>query len=1287
MSSQNQNSNQHQFNNISNSSPQLGESSRNNILNQQNQNNISDPNNDLFNINQSSITNDLSISSIRDQMNEEYKYNSFLSFQQVSPPISGTQYKSIDQGNSIPQFSRLSMYSVPYSNELKDKTKIPLALCLRPFAEFVPKSEIPLKIPQIKIEEGEIVPRCKRCRAYLNPAMQHTDRLMTCNICGFSSSIPDNYLSTISNGIRDDYHIRPELHSGIVDYIVPKEYNLNEDEDNHCLNKLFLIDISHNSYNSKLIEAIISSIRLSIYKDDGTSNLPKGCKISIVTFDNHLQFYKLSPNLDQTTVSIVTDLDDPFIPFNDGIFVDPIESFNIIDLTLNTIEQNDRYITPEPSFGAALKVSGMLLGELGGGQIISFLSTLPSYGPGALTLKNSNGKQDVDFIKEILTPNNKFYENLTNEFVKNNVGVNMFIASNINVDLINLATFALNTGGTIKEWLPFNIERDEISLIYEVKKVVENIAGYQGQLKVRCSRGLQVDKYYGPFSTVNGDSAPNIPILSGDTSIICEFSYESELDTKQDVHFQTALLYTSVDGIRKVRVINNIMSVTQRISDVFDFCDQDTIVKIMVKKVVEKAKTSTLVALKSTLIMQCSEIIASYKHFIAKHNSMPSQLILPQSLRALPMLILSILKTKGFTNKVHFPDIRVESLFKLSHYDLNKLSVYLYPYLYCIHTLEENDFIKNEETGLINLPKSIPLSVANLGFGGAYLVYNCNKIIIWLHNDVNVLLLKDLFGDHIDSFNKLTPFISQLPILETHISLQVRNMCEYLSKHFNGTEKQSIEICRFRVDPSEREFQKMFVEDKSEDLVWSYAEFLKEIHKNIETKAGNIHNNMMKQTSSKTCISFIVLLLATLSNALDLVVGDKDSVCDAATEIINGIMDYYEGIRYGGTVGMFQAPYYWWEAGEIFGGMIDTWAWCNNDTYEDIIYNALIAQKGSSNDYVPANQSTTEGNDDQAFWGLTVMEAAERNFTNPPDGEVGWLALSQGVYNTMLSRWDDTQCGGGLRWQIFPYNSGYDYKNTISNACLFAMAARLARYTDNDTYVSTAEMVWDWLVDVDFIQNSTSGYNIYDGANIGTNECGTIQANTWSYNYGLLISGAAYLYNYTGEDLWLERIDNIYLSIESTFINSSTGIMYEHMCQQSGNCNTDQRSFKSIFSRSLGQVAVLVQSYQQKIMDILDTSASGAASSCSGGSDGHTCGINWSYGSWDGWYGLGEQISALEVIQNTLVLQVPPPLSNTTGGTSVGDVNAGLNSRETTNENEITVTSKDKAGAGVLTAI
>lgn len=125
-----------------------------------------------------------------------------------------------------------------------------------------------------------------------------------------------------------------------------------------------------------------------------------------------------------------------------------------------------------------------------------------------------------------------------------------------------------------------------------------------------------------------------------------------------------------------------------------------------------------------------------------------------------------------------------------------------------------------------------------------------------------------------------------------------------------------------------------------------------------------------------------------------------------------------------------------------------------------------------------------QGNDDQGFWGIAAMTAAEIGFPDVDDG-YSWLSLAQGVFNTQVARWDSNNCGGGLRWQIFPYQAGYAMKNSISNGLLFQLAARLARYTNNQTYTEWAEKVWDW----------------------------SASSPQWSYNYGTYLIGAAYMYN------------------------------------------------------------------------------------------------------------------------------------------------------------------------------
>ncbi len=438
-------------------------------------------------------------------------------------------------------------------------------------------------------------------------------------------------------------------------------------------------------------------------------------------------------------------------------------------------------------------------------------------------------------------------------------------------------------------------------------------------------------------------------------------------------------------------------------------------------------------------------------------------------------------------------------------------------------------------------------------------------------------------------------------------------------------------------------------------------------------------------SSKLTFIALSTIIQAVY--AVDLQISDKDSICSAASLVADGMMNYYSGSQYGGTVGMFQPPYYWWQAGHAFGGLLDHWYYCQNTTYEDVLYSSLIAQTGTNYDYIPKNQSTTEGNDDQGFWGLFVMAAAERNFTEPhgDDKKVpSWLTMSQAVYNTMWKRWDRENCGGGLRWQIFTWNSGYNHKNTVSTACLFHMAGRLARFTGNDSYVDVADEVYQWLIDAHFLEEADAA-RVYDGADIADN-CSNVVKLEWTYNYGLLLGGAAYLYNATQEDIWMHRVQNL---VEGSKVFFNNSIMYERACQGGGTCNTDQRSFRAVFSRALGLTSLLVPSLYDDIRPLLEKSASAAAKSCSGGTDGITCGQDWTVNGWDNKYGLGEQMAALEVMLSLLPGTMPAPLDhNDSGVNTTGDYNAGLDSNTNQLDHEpLNIQTKDKAGAAIITAV
>lgn len=193
----------------------------------------------------------------------------------------------------------------------------------------------------------------------------------------------------------------------------------------------------------------------------------------------------------------------------------------------------------------------------------------------------------------------------------------------------------------------------------------------------------------------------------------------------------------------------------------------------------------------------------------------------------------------------------------------------------------------------------------------------------------------------------------------------------------------------------------------------------------------------------------------------------------------------------------------------MFGALVDYWYLTGDDQFNSKVTQAMQFQVGPNNDYMPPNRTKDEGNDDQAFWGMAALAAAENNFPNPPSPQPGWLALAQAVFNTQVPRWDDKTCGGGLRWQIFTFNNGYNYKNTISNGCFFNIGARLGRYTGNQTYLDWAEKSWDWMIASGVV---SADYHIYDGTDANIN-CTSVNHIEWSYNAGALLYGAAVMWN------------------------------------------------------------------------------------------------------------------------------------------------------------------------------
>ncbi|KAK6952071.1 hypothetical protein Daesc_006600 [Daldinia eschscholtzii] len=441
-----------------------------------------------------------------------------------------------------------------------------------------------------------------------------------------------------------------------------------------------------------------------------------------------------------------------------------------------------------------------------------------------------------------------------------------------------------------------------------------------------------------------------------------------------------------------------------------------------------------------------------------------------------------------------------------------------------------------------------------------------------------------------------------------------------------------------------------------------------------------------------------VLMATNIVATYELDVNSVDSIKDTAKKMAEDLVSFYHGDEPGQTPGLLPQPYYWWEGGAFMGALIDYWYYTGDSTYNDLVEQGLLHQVGPYNDYMPPNQTLTEGNDDQGFWGMAVMTAAEYKFQDPPPDKPQWLALAQAVFNTQAVRWDEEHCNGGLRWQIFTWNNGYDYKNSISQACFFNIAARLALYTGNSTYADWAVRTWDWMVNVKFIDEN---YRVYDGAHTGDN-CTTLTPYQFSYNVGAFLLGSAAMVAYTNNtkqqsdvEMWRERVDGLLNNTEEIFFfgnDTSNRIMIEIACEPVNLCDTDQQSFKAYLSRWMAATTKWAPWTFDRIKTLLQNSAVAAAKQCKGGDNHRMCGLKWANnsGEWDGTTGVGQQMAAMEVVLANLIHEAELPVTNSTGGTSIGNPAAGGSDNgrvDLDGRYSGPITGGDRAGAAICTIV
>ncbi|RMJ24118.1 Sec23 Sec24 family protein [Aspergillus sp. HF37] len=776
-----------------------------------------------------------SIPRSRDIPAQYYFSHAFPTMERHIPPPAAIPFVAHDQGNSSPKYARLTLNNIPSTSDFLSSTALPLGMTLQPLARPDP-GEQPIPV----LDFGDMgPPRCRRCRAYINPFMSFRaggDKFV-CNMCTFPNDVPPEYFAPVEmTGARVDRLQRPELMMGTVEFLVPKEYWNKEPVG---LQWLFLIDVSQESVNRGFLKGICRGIMDALYgtadeepEDESTPRkIPEGSKIGIVTFDREVHFYNLNAQLNQAQMMVMTDLEEPFVPLSEGLFVDPYESKTVITSLLSQIPSIFSNIkNPESACLPTLNAAYSAL-QSTGGKIICSLAGLPTWGPGKLFMREDPKVHGTDAEKKLFNTDHTVWKKTASKLAEAGIGVDFFLAapSGTYMDVATIGHVSGVTGGETYFYPNFHAPRDLLKLSKEMAHTVQRETGYQALMKVRCSNGLQVSAYHGSFLQHTFGADLEIGAVDADKALGVLFSYDGKLDPKLDAHFQAALLYTSANGQRRVRCINVVAAVNEGGMETMKFIDQDSVVNIIAKEAASKMLDKSLKDIRGSITEKTVDIFGGYRRLFSGSHP-PGQLVLPENLKEFSMFMLSMIKSRPFKGGQESSDRRMHDMRMLRSFGCTELSLYLYPRIIPIHNMQPEDGFPNEH-GHLQVPPSLRASYSRVEEGGAYLVDNGQVCLLWLHTQVSPNLLEDLFGPGKGSLQGLNAQTSSIPVLETHLNAQVRNLLQYFSTT-RGSKAVTIQLARQGLDGAEYEFARLLMEDRNNEAQ-SYVDWLVHIHRQI----------------------------------------------------------------------------------------------------------------------------------------------------------------------------------------------------------------------------------------------------------------------------------------------------------------------------------------------------------------------------------------------------------------------------------------------------------------------
>ncbi|XP_065844690.1 protein transport protein Sec24A-like [Oscarella lobularis] len=775
----------------------------------------------------SSVTSNFSQMKMQEQQQQQRQQRFMESFdllqkRRVVPPYL-PKMDNPDCGekqNVDPELLCCTLNAFPETQSLLDKSRLPLGIHVHPFKDL-PEEDLPV------IYSGVIL-RCRSCRTYINPFVTFLDqRRWRCNVCFRVNEASDDIDCEISGGRYVPRTKRPDLRRSAVEYIAPSEYMMRPPQPTVLF---FVLDVSSTAIETGYLSMVCQCLKESLKSLPGDSRT----LIGFMAFSSTLHFFNLKAKLSQPQVMILSDVDDIFLPSPEGLLVNLRESRELVESLLDQLpslyDKNSVAFDPKSALGPALQSSFKLLTAYGG-RITVFQCNLPNWGAGQLKARETSADLSSK-AKDVLhlDPITDFYKQLALECSSQQIAVDIFLLSSAYADLATTSCVSKFSSGCVYYYRNFHVANNpSIAKKFKVdfKRYLTRPIGFEAVMRIRCTRGVSLHSFHG-HCFIRSTDLLSLPNTNPDHGFSMQLVVEESLKDIPEVCIQSALLYTTSRGERRIRIYTLVLPVTNRLGDMYSSANQHALLALLSKMAVDRSLTVSVGQAREALITALMDVVNAYRR-TQPGSQHSSQLIVPTSLSLLALHVQSLLKHRAFRLSGGVPvDERSFAMTLLKCLPVLEHSRFIYPSLYPLHELDDEDIVISKN-GSKYAPPVLQLSAEQVSRKGAYLVDNGQAIIVWIGRDISSDFCQEVMDKPM--FAALPEAVAAFPEVDNPRSIAIRTFVRQLQNR-GGAFSPSLMIIREDSRLKSLFFQHL-VDDRTESAM-SYYEFLVHIQKELK---------------------------------------------------------------------------------------------------------------------------------------------------------------------------------------------------------------------------------------------------------------------------------------------------------------------------------------------------------------------------------------------------------------------------------------------------------------------